>query len=131
MVNSDIICIDGNIPALHRLWQYWDDTKMDALLLLHKVEDAVGYYGKGDFFMDTDGKLRRRTEDEIAPFVFTGVQVISRRLFEDSPEGAFSLNVLYNKNLARVAALIHDGSWLHVGSPEELAKAESWLNKHK
>lgn len=131
VVNSDIICIDGNTPALHRLWQYWDDTKMDALLLLHKVEDAVGYHGKGDFFMGADGKLRRRTEDETVPFVFTGVQIISRKLFEDSPDGAFSLNVLYNKNLERVAALTHDGNWLHVGSPGELAQAENWLANHK
>lgn len=127
VINSDVICIDGSTPALHRLWQYWDDDKMDALLLLHKVTDAVGYAGSGDFFVDEGRKLRRRTENEIAPYVFTGVQIISPRLFVDSPEGAFSLNVLYNKNLARVGGVVHDGNWLHVGTQAELAQAENWL----
>ncbi len=130
VVNSDVICIDGKIPVLRRLWQYWDDKKMDALLLLHRVKDAVGYAGNGDFFIGDDGELRRRADDEIAPFVFTGIQIISPRLFADSPSGAFSLNVLYNKNLARIGALVHDGNWLHVGSPQELAQAEDWLAKN-
>ncbi len=127
VLNSDVICIDGNYPALHRLAQAWDEEKMDALLLLHKVEDAVGYDGKGDFFIENDVGLCRRAENETAPYVFTGVQIISPRLFRDSPDGAFSLNILYNKNLGRVGALIHNGSWLHIGSPEELWQAEKWL----
>ncbi len=129
VVNSDVICLSGKTPALLRLWQHWDGAKMDALLLLHKVEDAIGYDGAGDFFIETDGSLRRRLAGEKAPFVFTGVQVISRRLFTDSPEGAYSLNVLYNRNLARIGALVHDGNWLHVGSESELRQAETWLKK--
>ncbi len=127
VLNSDVICIDGKTPALHRLAQAWDDKNMDALLLLHKVEDAVGYDGKGDFFIEDDGKLRRRAENGIAPYVFTGVQIIHPRLFADSSEGKFSLNVLYNKNLARIGALVHNGNWLHIGNPQELEKAEEWL----
>lgn len=130
VVNSDVICIDGKIPALHQMWQHWDDSEMDALLLLHKVEDAVGYDGKGDFFINDDGKLRRRVVSEIAPYVFTGVQIISPRLFIDSPDGAFSLNVLYNKNLGRIGTLIHDGNWLHVGSQAELSQVENWMSSH-
>lgn len=127
VVNSDVICISGKIPALQRLWKNFDKEKMDALLLLHKVEDAVGYEGDGDFFIEDDGSLRRRLMSEKAPFVYTGVQIISRQLFNDSPDGAFSLNLLYNKNLKRIGALVHDGSWLHVGSEKELKQAEKWL----
>lgn len=127
VVNSDVICIDGEIPALQRLAQAWDAKEMDALLLLHRVEDAVGYDGKGDFFVDKNGKLRRRAENETALYVFTGVQLISPRLFADSPDGKFSLNVLYNKDLMRVGAIVHDGGWLHIGSQSELEKAEEWL----
>lgn len=126
VVNSDVICISGKTPTLKRLWQNFDATKIDALLLLHKVEEAVGYNGQGDFFLEYDG-LRRRLPDEKAPYVFTGVQVISRRLFNDSPDGAFSLNILYNKDIKRIGALVHDGNWLHVGSEPELKQAESWL----
>ncbi len=131
VVNSDVICINGKTPALRRLWQAWDDAKMDALLLLHKVEDAVGYEGRGDFFVGDDGVLRRRSEQETAPLVFTGVQIIHPRLFTDSPDGAFSLNVLYNKNLVRVGAVVNDGAWLHVGDQDGLAQAEDWLKTNK
>lgn len=131
VLNSDVICIDGKEPALERLSQSWDDTNMDALLLLHRVKNAVGYDGKGDFFLENDGKLRRRVEGETAPYVFTGIQIIHPRLFIGSPDGAFSLNVLYNKNLSRIGAIIHDGAWLHIGDPSGLEQAEAWFANNK
>ena len=135
--NSDVICIDGKTPALHRLMEAWDDETLDALLLLHPVERAVGYEGPGDFFLSDDGQLRRRTEDESAPLVFTGVQMLHPRLFDDAPEGAFSLNVLYNRALnagegktPRLHAIVHDGNWLHIGDPEGVMAAERWFSLH-
>ena len=131
--NSDTLCIDGATPAPHRLHASWNDAKMDALLLLHKVEDAVGYEGRGDFFLNDDGTLRRRAKDEAAPYVFTGVQLLHPRLFAGSPVGAFSMNVLYDRGrredgtLPRISGIVHDGSWLHVGDPEGLRLAEAWL----
>lgn len=131
--NSDTICIDGNTPALHRLLAAWDEKNMDALLLVHPVEKAIGYEGMGDFFVGAEGMLRRRGGELAAPFVFTGVQLLHPRFFTGSPEGAFSMNVLYDRGissdgiLARTRALIHDGNWLHVGDPQGLARAEHWL----
>lgn len=133
--NSDTLCIDGPAPALHRLAQAWDGQDMDALLLVHKVENAVGYGGAGDFFMEADGSLRRRMAAASAPYVFTGVQIIHPRLFNGAPDGAFSLNLLYNRHmkddgtLRRVKAIAHDGGWLHVGDPAGLAQAEDWLRR--
>jgi len=135
-VNSDVICIDGRTPALHRLLQAWDDD-VDALLLVNKVADAVGYDGAGDFFMGEGGSLRRRFDAPSAPYVFTGVQILHPRLFHHSPDGAFSLNVLYNRDMKKdgtlqhVRGLIHDGAWLHVGTPQELQLAERWLATHR
>ncbi len=129
VLNSDVICINGKEPILQRLWAAWDDNAMDALLLLHKVADAVGYDGKGDFFMTDEGRLRRREAHETAPYVFTGVQVISPRLFCDSPDGAFSLNILYNRNMQRIGAIVNDGAWLHVGDMPGLNQAENWLSR--
>lgn len=132
-LNSDAICIDGPRPALHRLWQAWDGALMDALLLLHPVEQAVGFEGAGDFFADSAGVLKRRGDAPHAPYVFTGVQLVHPRLFADSPDGAFSLNVLYNRDMAsdgtlhRIAGLVHDGAWLHVGDTAGLRQAEQRL----
>lgn len=131
--NSDVMCIDGKTPALQRLQASWDDKMMDALLLLHPVERAVGYDGKGDFFID-GGQVRRRDPHERAPYVFTGVQMLHPRLFAQAPEGAFSLNRLYDQAMSfgvgkepRLHAIVHDGDWLHVGDPAGVTKAEDWL----
>jgi len=131
--NSDAICIDGKIPALHRLLQAWDDEAMDALLLVYPLAEAVGHNGKGDFFVD-GGRVRRRGQADFAPFVYTGVQLLHPRIFKNSPEGAFSMNVLYDRDrtedgtLHRVHTLVHDGKWLDVGDPEGLKLAEQRLS---
>lgn len=127
-VNSDIICLPGENHPLTRLREAWDDTDMDALLLLHPVERAVGYDGAGDFFLAGDGTLTRRGSAPAAPYVFAGVQLLHPRLFAGCPEsGAFSLNLLYDRSLPRLRGLAHDGAWLHVGDAAGLAAAECRL----
>ncbi|MDX1974350.1 MAG: nucleotidyltransferase family protein [Rickettsiales bacterium] len=128
VANSDTICVDGATPALHRLLASWDESQMDALLLLHPVEKAVGYPGKGDFFLDKQTP-RRRGQAVSAPYVFTGVQLLHPRLFSSAPQGAFSMNILYDQALAqgRLKALVHDGDWLHVGDVDGLKQAEDRL----
>ncbi len=103
---------------------------MDVLLLLQPMIGAVGYDGqKGDFFLEPEGRIRRRGEQEIAPFVFTGVQILHPRLFDGTEEGAFSLNRLYDKAAAagRLWGLRHDGHWFHVGTPDQLREVEEVL----
>jgi MurNAc alpha-1-phosphate uridylyltransferase len=128
--NADVVWLDGARPALIRLAEAWDAAQMDALLLLLKpVDRTVGYEGPGDFFRADDGRLQRRGEASTAPFVFTGVQILHPRLFADAPAGEFSLNILYDRAQAtgRLCGLVHDGDWLHIGTPEALTAAESWF----
>lgn len=130
-VNGDIIWLDGKVPALTRLADAWED-KLDALLLLHPVATAMGYAGKGDFFLNGNN-LTRRGENTSAPYVYAGVQLLHPRLFAGAPHGAFSLNLLYDKALAatppRVHALVHDGQWLHVGDVAGKKQAEKILSR--
>jgi len=130
-VNGDVCWLDGKIPALKRLAAAWNDETMDALLLNQPITTAVGYDGwVGDFIMDSFGRLRRRREREVAPFIFAGVQILHPRLFAGAPEGAFSLNLLYNKAIeaGRLWGLRHDGEWYHIGTPEGLAEVEAELH---
>ncbi len=129
VANGDVVWRDGKEPALLRLAQAWDDALMDALLLLQPTASAIGYQGRGDFVMDQLGRLRRRKEGEVAPFLFAGIQILKRSLFADTPEGAFSLNLLYDRAIAagRLYGLRHDGTWYHVGTPEDLARVEAAL----
>lgn len=135
VINSDILWVDGLDPALKRLAAAWDAEKMDALLLVHKVKKAVGYDGKGDFYLRESGELVRENHAE-HPFVFTGVQILSPRLFHDVPEGGFSLNVLYARHrkpdgvLTRIYGIEHEGDWLHIGTPEGVLLAEKFLTEN-
>ncbi len=130
VLNGDVVWLDGLQPTLERLAQAWNEEEMDALLLLQPVADAHGYDGPGDFAMDALGRLHRRREREVAPFVFAGVQVLHPRLFDAAPEGAFSLNLLYDRAIERerLWGLRHDGRWFHVGTPEAVQGAEDALH---
>ena len=129
VANGDVLWLDGPRPALDRLAAAWDDERMDALLLLHPTAEAFGYRGDGDFLMDPEGRLVRRPQREIAPYLFAGVQILHPRLFEDQPAGSFSLNLLYDRAIerGRLFGVLHDGEWFHVGTPEDLAVAENYM----
>lgn len=129
VVNSDILWLDARGDSLVDLRNVWDEEKMDALLLLHPTVNAQGYDGRGDFFMDPIGHLTRRDERITAPFLFTGVQILHPRLFKDSPQGAFSLNRLYDAAQlnGRLFGLRHSGAWIDCGSYDGLAAAERIL----
>lgn len=129
VVNSDIIWTDGAVPALRRLAEFWDDDRMDAVLLMQRTATAMGYDGNGDFFLDPNGLPRRRQDREVAPLLFSGVQMLSPRLFRDAPTGKFSLNVLYDRALedGRLFGIVHDGRWYHVGTPQALPVTERAL----
>jgi len=129
VVNSDIVWTDGAVPALSRLAAAWEPWRMDALLLLQPIGTAFGYEGKGDFFLEPGGLPSRRGARASAPFLFSGVQILHPRLFDGAPSGKFSLNVLYDRaaERGRLSAIVHDGRWYHVGTPEALPAVEALL----
>ena len=125
-VNSDTIWIDGVQPNLTRLAASFDLARMDALLLLAPTTTSIGYSGRGDFRMLPDGRLERRGEREVAPFVYAGAAILTPALFKDAPQGAFSLTRLFDKAQAagRLFGLRLEGVWMHVGTPEAIRIAE-------
>ena len=127
--NSDALWLNGPLPTLLRLARAWNGAIMDALLLVSVIPGTLGYEGRGDFFMDAIGRLRRRAERDVAPFLFAGVQILHPRLFAGEAPGKFSLNRVYNKALAtgRLYGLRHDGAWYHVGDPDGLLAVEARL----
>lgn len=130
VVNSDAFWLNGPLDTLGRMAATWDDKHMDGLLLLHSAVDAYGYRGVGDFCADEQGLLTRRPESELSPWLFTGIQILHPRLFDGAPEGAFSLNVLYDKAIEaqRLYGIIHDGEWFHVGTRAGLEAAERYMH---
>jgi len=125
-INSDTIWIDGATPNLTRLAQGFDPAKMDALLLLAPASGSIGYAGPGDFALAPDGRLVARAAGTQAPLVYAGAAVLSPALFDNAPEGAFSLTALFARaaEKGRLHGLRLDGRWMHVGSPDAIAAAE-------
>ena len=131
LVNSDSIWIEGATPNLVRLTTAYRTDEMDAMLLLAPVAGAIGYSGAGDFAMDSEGRLTRRAEREVAPFVYAGAAVLHPRLFADAPPGAFSLTQSFTKAEASgsLYGLRLDGVWMHVGTPEAIVAAEDAIRR--
>jgi MurNAc alpha-1-phosphate uridylyltransferase len=127
--NSDSVWIEGVGSNLERLFAAWDSEAMDSLMLLASAATSLGYEGPGDFAMGTNGRLVRRGERQMAPFVFTGVSIAHPRMFEGVPQGAFSLNRVWDKAIekGRLYGIRLDGLWMHVGTPEALKEAERWI----
>ena len=126
-VNSDSIWIDGVKPNLVRLAEGFDPAAMDALLLLAPTTGSIGYAGRGDFAFAADGRLTRRAERAVAPFVFAGAAILAPTLFKDAPQGEFPLTVLFDRAVeqGRLYGLRLEGLWMHVGTPEAIALAEN------
>ena len=129
LVNSDTVWLDGVKPNFARLGDAFDPATMDALLLLAPTAESIGYGGRGDFAMLPDGRLRRRGEREVVPFVYAGAAILSPALFAGAPAGAFPLTPLFDRAGAkdRLFGLRLEGLWMHVGTPEAVAAAEAAL----
>jgi MurNAc alpha-1-phosphate uridylyltransferase len=125
--NADTIWIDGVAPNLTRLADAFDAGAMDALLLLASTSGSIGYSGRGDFTMAADGRLTRRVERGVTPFVYAGAAILAPALFAGAPQGAFSLNRLFDRAIehGRLYGLRLDGVWMHVGTPDAIAQAEA------
>jgi MurNAc alpha-1-phosphate uridylyltransferase len=126
-INSDTIWIDGVKPNLARMAEHFYPETMDALLLLASTTGSIGYDGRGDFTMTPDGRLNRRGEREVAPFVYAGAAILSPALFKDAPAGEFALTALFDRaaEQGRLHGLRLEGLWMHVGTPDAIAAAEA------
>ena len=130
-INSDNIWLDGPRSAFAELSAVWDPERMDALLLLVPHARALNYKGKGDFHLDPLGRLSRRRSGRIAPFLYSGIQLVSHRLLRDAPEGAFSTNVFWDRAIeeGRLYGVSHTGLWFEVGEPSAIRPTEEWLSR--
>jgi MurNAc alpha-1-phosphate uridylyltransferase len=128
-LNADNIWLDGPNNAFAELSRRWNPDQMDALLLLVGHARAANFNGPGDFHMDALGKLSRRRDGRIAPFIYTGIQLVSHRLLRDAPEGPFSTNILWNRAIeeGRLYGLSFSGLWFEVGTPQAIRPTEEAL----
>jgi MurNAc alpha-1-phosphate uridylyltransferase len=128
-INADNIWVDGPIGAAEILANRWNADEMDALLLMVPLARSHCHRGPGDFHMDARGKLSRRRPGRIAPFVYTGFQMLSKRLFDGVAVEPFSMNRLWDRAAAdgRLYGVVHQGLWFDVGTAAAVKEAEALL----
>jgi MurNAc alpha-1-phosphate uridylyltransferase len=129
LINADTFWLDGVKPNFSRLADAYDAKTMDALLLLAPTAGSIGYEGRGDYGMLSDGQLRRRGEHEVVPYIYAGAAILAPALFANAPEGAFALTSLFDQaaGKGRLFGLRLEGVWMHVGTPQAVADAEAAL----
>lgn len=130
VANADNLWVDGPADTIKLLASRWDDDLMDALLLVVPLARAHNHGGLGDFHLDANGRITgRRKPGRVAPFVYTGVQILSPRVIQDWPEGPFSTNLFWNRAIeaGRAYGFVHQGLWFDVGTPPAIAKTEALL----
>jgi MurNAc alpha-1-phosphate uridylyltransferase len=131
-VNADNWWTNDGQNAIARLMAHWDAARMDVLMLLVPLATAYNSQGIGDFNMDADGRLSRRVGDAPAPYVWTGIQLLSKKLIVDPPSDVFSTNVFWDRAIAegRCMGLVHEGMWFDVGYPAAIAATQERLGLH-
>jgi MurNAc alpha-1-phosphate uridylyltransferase len=129
VINGDSFWLNGPRSALGELAAVWDRERMDGLMLLQATARARGYEGRGDFNLDPEGRLEWRSEGRSSAFVFAGVMIVHPRVFEGTPDGPFSMRLVYERLIGagRLFGINHDGEWFHIGTPDALAAAEEFM----
>jgi N-acetyl-alpha-D-muramate 1-phosphate uridylyltransferase len=127
-INSDIIWLDDTESALERLSRCWDTDHMDILLLAQSRAQAVGYdRGEDHLFVKPANTVGWK--DEEAPYIFAGLAILHPRVFQDSPEGKFSIKILWQRALAqgRLFCVPHQGRWFQTGTERDIRETERLL----
>ena len=131
VANADPLWVDKTTSIFEQLRQKWTPNDTDILLALIPKNQAFGALHHGDYFLNVDGQLRRKTKtDPDAPYFFTGIQMLHPRIFNGVSAGIFSLVSLYDRaqQTGRLKAVIYDGDWYHVGTPEAVLATEERLS---
>ena len=125
--NTDAIWLEGPASNLRRLAAEWDPERMDVLLLVAATVTSIGVDWPGDFHLDGDGRLVKRAEDDVAPFVYAGVGIIKPELFGGIADRVFKLAPFFFRaaEQRRLFGMRLDGTWLHVGTPQAIGEADA------
>lgn len=125
VMNTDAFWPEGaDAPLARMIARYAEDR---LVLLCVQPHRATGFARSHDFCLAPDGHI---TRDYGAPVIYGGVALMGRALFEEAPDGPFSLLTLFESALERenLFGVVLDAPWYHVGDPEALAQAEERLS---
>ncbi|MEN3794485.1 nucleotidyltransferase family protein [Fulvimarina sp. MAC3] len=126
VLNSDTFWIESYRANLDILSDLWRPADMDVSLLIADMAQSTGYDGRGDFVMDATGRLVRREERDMSPFIYAGAGIFTPEIFEGYQVEPFSLNRIFDAAIEaeRLNGVRLSGLWLTVGTPQAIKEAE-------
>jgi MurNAc alpha-1-phosphate uridylyltransferase len=129
VINTDVTWATAGDSTFSDMAAAYDPARMDALLLLARMEDTLGFRGPGDFYLDADGRIERRGERASAPYVFAGTHITRAELLRSYTPTRFSANVYWNEfaRAGRLFGTVMTPFWMHVGDPAGRDEAEARL----
>lgn len=120
VVNGDIWC-DFDLASLT------PPEDADALLVLTANPE---HNPSGDFCLDQNGNV---VTDGAQRLTFTGISLLSRRLFDQLLPGPMKLAPILHDAISRqrVKGAHHTGMWMDIGTPERLRELDTMLSGNK
>ncbi|HTN63017.1 MAG TPA: nucleotidyltransferase family protein [Devosia sp.] len=126
VMNTDAFWPAGSDTPLARMLAKFEAGDTDMVLLCVHPSRATGFARSHDFCLDPFGRV---TRDYGAPVIYGGVALVTKAVFADTPNGAFSFYPLIEAALERetLRGVALNASWHHVGDVAGLAAAEAAL----
>lgn len=127
LLNADTFWIDQGEPTLQRMMTAFDESKMDILLLLCRIEDTTGHSGGLDFTIDEQGRLARAQSSDSDGYIYAGAAIYNPSIFDPKIHTAHSLNIYFDQAIAKgrlFGIVLENGHWITVGTQQGLADAE-------
>lgn len=135
VVNTDVFWPSKFNSAIDQLREFWQEDKMEELLLLIKRENAIGYEGNGDFDLTLENQLQ--VTKDLKDYVYIGAQIIKASYFDDIKSGKIGFATVWvkkrqdNSILKDAYGIVFNGTWLHIGDPEAKKYAEEYFAQLK
>ena len=123
VVNSDIIWEEKSKNPFKQLNEFWDNKKMDALLLLFPKKGT----DIGDFNINKSNRIVKNKSN--SKYIFTGIQILKSKIFLEIKKKKFPLSLIYDQLIEkrRIFGVVYNGRWFHIGTFESLKEYKMML----
>jgi len=128
VINGDSFWQDGKKQLLENLANHWNPDEMDILIAFQPLNRMILTHGIGDYDLDKKGNPVRNP-DKTGAYMFTGIRIVKPEIFKSIQESKFSFLRLMDEaeQAGRLKAVIHDGDWHHISTPQDLERIRESL----
>lgn len=131
ITSGDGLWSDGPSGSIiQKMKAAWDPEKMDILILLQPVQSMTTTKGIGDYDIDEEGRAVRSL-DKTGTHMFTSIRINKSSVFNNTPDEPFSYLEILDRaeQTSRLYAIINDGQWHHISTPEDLDNVRALYSK--